>query len=572
MNLNFWKTLTLCFFTTSMVQAQNAIPENWFNLDKVNEEVQAGVNVEQAYTTLLKGKKGQTIIVAVIDSGVDVEHEDLKQVIWRNTDEIAGNGIDDDKNGYIDDVNGWNFLGGKDGQNVNQETLELVRIYKKLKAKYEDKKPTQIGKKDKKEFALYQQTKQRIEKEREEASTNLAQYESIKPIILESLNVVEEALKGKQPTIANVTALQGGLDQLLDVGKGVVLDVLNQGAEVASMEDVKAEMDGQLQEGIDHFSEQLDYNLNLEFDARKIVGDDYENQTEKGYGNNDVEGPDATHGTHVAGIIGAVRNNDIGMNGVADNIQIMPIRAVPNGDERDKDVANAIRYAVDNGASVINMSFGKDYAWNKKIVDNAVRYAAKKDVLIVHAAGNDSREIEAKNNFPNDVYAKKKLFGAKKAKNWIEVGALSWKVGENSIASFSNYDKANVDLFAPGEKIYSTIPDSKYKNLQGTSMAAPVVAGVAAVLRSYFPKLSAAQVKQILLESVAPLKMEVIKPGTEGEKVPFSSLSVTGGAVNAYQAVKKATMVKGKKKGKKASGKSGSGNTVTSGKKKEKVA
>ncbi len=571
MKVNFWKLLIGCLFISASVNAQNTIPENWFNKDKVNDDVQAGVNVEQAYTTLLKGKKGQTIIVAVIDSGVDIEHEDLKDVIWRNTDEIAGNGIDDDKNGYIDDVNGWNFLGGKDGKNVNQETLELVRIYKKLATKYDGKEAGQISKKDKNEFALYQQTKQRIEKEREEASTSLAQYESIKPIILESLNVVEKALKGKKPTITNVTALKGGFDQLLDVGKNVVLDVLNQGAEVVSMEDVKAEMDGQLQEGIDHFSEQLDYNLSLTFDARKIVGDDYDNQTEKGYGNNDVEGPDATHGTHVAGIIGAVRNNDIGMNGVADNIQIMPIRAVPNGDERDKDVANAIRYAVDNGASVINMSFGKDYAWNKKIVDNAVRYAARKDVLIVHAAGNDSREIEAKNNFPNDVYAKKKLFGAKKAKNWVEVGALSWKVGENSVASFSNYDKENVDLFAPGEKIYSTIPDSKYKNLQGTSMASPVVAGVAAVLRSYFPKLSAAQVKQILLESVVPLNTDVIKPGTEGEKVPFSSLSVTGGAVNAYQAVKKASMVKGKKKGRKASGKSGNG-SATSGKKKEKVA
>ena len=571
MKVNFWKSLTLCLLISSSVNAQNVIPENWFTKDKVNENVQAGVNVEQAYATLLKGKKGQTIIVAVIDSGVDIEHEDLKDVIWRNTDEIAGNGIDDDKNGYIDDVNGWNFLGGKDGRNVNQETLELVRIYKKLNAKYDGKEASQIAKKNKKEFALYQQTKQRIEKEKEEASTSLAQYESIKPIILESLNVVEKALKGKKPTIANVTAIKGGVDQILDVGKNVVLDVLNQGADVASMEDVKTEMEGQLQGGIDHFSDQLNYNLNLEFDARKIVGDDYDNQTEKGYGNSDVEGPDASHGTHVAGIIGAVRNNDIGMNGVADNIQIMPIRAVPNGDERDKDVANAIRYAVDNGASVINMSFGKDYAWNKKIVDNAVRYAAKKDVLIVHAAGNDAKEIEAKSNFPNDVYAKKKLFGSKKAKNWIEVGALSWKVGENSIASFSNYDKENVDLFAPGEKIYSTKPDNKYENEQGTSMASPVVAGVAAVLRSYFPKLSATQVKQILLESVTPLNINVIKPGTEDQKVPFSSLSVTGGAVNAYQAVKKAAMVKGKKKGRKSSGKSGNG-SVTAGKKKAKVA
>jgi len=547
MNLNFWKTLILFFFITPITNAQ-VIPENWFNKDQVNSEVQAGVNVEEAYNTLLKGKKSQTVIVAVIDSGVDIEHEDLKDIIWTNTDEIPGNGIDDDKNGYIDDVHGWNFLGGKDGKNVKHETLELVRVYKKLNTKYEGKEASQISKRDQKEFALYQQTKQQIEEDREEASANLAQYESIKPIILESLNLVEKALAGKSPTVENVMAIKPGMDQILEVGKNVVLDVVGQGAEDQTMEDIKVEMEGQLQEGIDHFSEQLDYNLNVDFDARKIVGDDYDNQTETGYGNTDVEGPDASHGTHVAGIIGAVRNNGIGMNGVADNVLIMPIRAVPNGDERDKDVANAIRYAVDNGASVINMSFGKDYAWNKKIVDKAVRYAAKKDVLLVHAAGNDSKSIRAKSNFPNDMYAKKKLFGSKKAKNWIEVGALSWQVGENSVASFSNYNKENVDLFAPGEKIYSTMPDNNYKNQQGTSMASPVVAGVAAVLRSYFPKLSATQVKEILMESVTPLNIDVIKPGTEAEKVPFSSLSVTGGAVNAYKAVQKAATVKGKGK------------------------
>ena len=545
MKFNFWKAIILCCFVTSTISAQDSVVlENWFNLDNVNAGVQSGINVEQAYATLLKGKKSKTVIVAVIDSGVDIEHEDLKDIIWTNTDEIAGNGIDDDKNGYVDDVHGWSFLGNKDGENVKYETLELVRINKSLASKYEGKEANQIAKKDKQEFALYLQTKREIEQQTEEANANLAQYESIKPIILESLNLVEKALKGKTPTVETVSAIQPGMDQILAVGKDLVLDMVNQGVDDQSMEDIKAEMADQLQEGIDHFKEQLDYNLNLEFEPRKIVGDDYDDQTETGYGNSDVEGPDAHHGTHVAGIIGAVRNNGIGMNGVADNVLIMPIRAVPNGDERDKDIANAIRYAVDNGASVINMSFGKDYAWNKKIVDNAVRYAARKDVLLVHAAGNDGRPIGAKNNFPNDVFAKKRLFGSKKAKNWIEVGALSWETGEKSAASFSNYDKENVDLFAPGEKIYSTVPDNKYKNEQGTSMAAPVVAGVAAVLRSYFPKLSAKKVKEILMETVVPLKEEVIKPGTEGEKVPFSSLSVTGGAVSAYQAIQRAATIK----------------------------
>jgi len=281
------------------------------------------------------------------------------------------------------------------------------------------------------------------------------------------------------------------------------------------------------------------------------VGDDYSDPYQRDYGNNDYEGPDAFHGTHVSGIIAAERNNGIGINGVADMARIMTVRAVPNGDERDKDVASAIIYAVDNGASVINMSFGKGYSWNKKLVDEAVKYAAKKDVLLVHAAGNSAQNNDNTNNFPNDSYKKACWFCKKGAyDNWIEVGALSNTTDENLPASFSNYGKEEVDLFAPGVAIYSTIPDNEYRNAQGTSMAAPVVAGVAALLRSYFPELTAKQVKEILLESATRIDMDVKKPGTQ-DLVPFSSLSVTGGTVNAYEAVKLAMETKGKKKIKK---------------------
>ena len=572
MNVRKWMVLTFTFLTVSAVSAQDAVPDNWFNLDKGSSSVQ-GVSTEKVYNSLLKGKKGETVIVAVIDSGVDAEHEDLKEVMWVNPGEIPGNGIDDDKNGYIDDINGWNFIGGKDGKNVKEDNLEVARVYKKLHKKYEKVNATTISAKDKMEYALYLKAKKEIEEGREKASANLAQYESMKTIILESLDAVEKALDGKTPSMENVQQLTPGDDRTLGIGQNVVMDMYAQGASFESIGEVKENMEGQLEEAITHFSNQLDYGLNPDFDARKVVGDNYANQTEKGYGNNDVEGPDARHGTHVAGIIGAVRNNDIGMNGVADNVRIMSIRAVPDGDERDKDVANAIRYAVDNGASVVNMSFGKGFSWNKKVVDDAVRYAAKNDVLLVHAAGNSHMEVEPTNNYPNDKYEKKKLFGKKKAPNWIEVGALSWKGGEDAVATFSNYDQENVDLFAPGVAIYSTVPDNKYENLQGTSMASPVVAGVAAVLRSYFPKLSAKQIKQVLLESTSPLNQEVIKPGSDGEKVPFSTLSVTGGVVNAYNAVQKAAKVKGKRKIKKGKSgiKGGSGNSGAS-KKKEKVA
>ncbi|MEM1121195.1 MAG: S8 family serine peptidase, partial [Bacteroidota bacterium] len=443
MNVKNWMVLALSFFLATVTKAQKVVPDNWFNLDNTSSEV-VGVSTEKVYNSLLKGKKGQTVIVAVIDSGVDAEHEDLKDVMWVNPGEIAGNGIDDDKNGYVDDVHGWNFIGGKDGKNVKEDNLEVARVYKKLKPKYEGKSADKISKKDKAEYEIYQKAKKQIEEGRETAEGNVVQYGTIKPIILDALTEVEKVLDGKAPTMDNIKALDVGENRSLKIGQDVVLDVLAQGADAASMDDIKEEMSAQLQEIINHYQNELEYGLNPDFDSRVVIGDNYADQTEKGYGNNDVEGPDARHGTHVAGIIGAVRNNDIGMNGVADNVQIMSVRAVPDGDERDKDVANAIRYAVDNGASIINMSFGKGFSWNKKIVDDAVRYAAKKDVLLVHAAGNSSMEVEPDNNFPNDKYEKKKLFGKKNAPNWIEVGALSWKGGEESVATFSNYGQENV--------------------------------------------------------------------------------------------------------------------------------
>jgi cell wall-associated protease len=291
------------------------------------------------------------------------------------------------------------------------------------------------------------------------------------------------------------------------------------------------------------------YQYNPEFNPRAdIIKDNYADSYEKNYGNADIKGPDALHGTHVAGIIGAVRNNNLGMKGVADNVRIMGVRAVPDGDERDKDVANAIIYAVDNGATVINMSFGKSYAWDKEAVDRAVKYAQSKDVLLIHAAGNDAKSNdEGENNFPNARFKKHGWFSPKRAKNWIEVGALSWKKNEDAVADFSNYGQNNVDVFAPGVDIYSTLPESKYKNLSGTSMASPVCAGVAAVIRSYFPELTAEQVKECIEKSVVKQSYKVKKPGSE-EKVPFSSLSRTGGVVNVYSAVKLAGEMKGKKK------------------------
>jgi cell wall-associated protease len=288
--------------------------------------------------------------------------------------------------------------------------------------------------------------------------------------------------------------------------------------------------------GYNHYEYELNYGYNRDFDPRSIVNDDYDNKKERYYGNpkvDDYSGTMGSHGTHVAGIIASIRDNGIGAMGIADNVEIMALRTIPNGDERDKDVANAIYYAVDNGASVINMSFGKSYSPDRQIVEKAIRYAEKKDVLIVHAAGNDAEDKDQIMNYPT----RKFIRGHREASNMIEVAANTRYLDDQLPAKFTNYGKSTVDLFAPGVGVYSTIPENQYKISSGTSMASPVVAGVAALLRSYFPELTARETRDILIESVVPYQGEVYLPGTD-EKVPFSDLTISGGIVNAYEAIK----------------------------------
>ena len=534
---------------SSSVQAQD---HGWHLLDAdVNGSV--GISATSLYSNLLKGKSSQNVVVAVIDSGIDVEHEDLKDNIWVNPGEIPDNGIDDDNNGYVDDINGWNFIGGADGSQVGPDTYEVTRLYGKYKYKYDTADRNKLAKDQKKEYDLYMRAKEEVESKLAQAEANFARYSDLKSTFKMGLETLKDSLGGKAVTLDNVNAIDAGENAPLLESIAVVTRNLDSGAEISDIDEFREELLTDIQGGIDHFSNQMKYAYNPDFNTREIVGDDYSNQTEKYYGNNAVEGPDAFHGTHVAGIIGAMRGNDLGMDGVAANVSLMSVRTVPDGDERDKDVANAIRYAVDNGASIINMSFGKGYSWNEKIVEDAIKYAEKKDVLLVHAAGNSSQDNDTTDNFPNDIYKKKKflgIFGGKEKtyKNWLEIGALNYENGENLSAPFSNYGEKNVDLFAPGMNIYSTTPDDNYRNAQGTSMAAPVVAGVAAVLRSYFPTLTAVQVKEILMASSTKMNVEVLVPGSKEDKKPFSELSVSGGVVNAEKAVKMAQTVKGKKK------------------------
>lgn len=542
-------SLTLCFICLSYFTFAQGFPaKDWYyntNSNEIN-----GIDIENTYDQLLADKISRPVIVAVLDSGVDIEHEDLIENIWTNVDEIPDNNIDDDNNGYIDDVNGWNFIGAADGENIGKDTYEVTRLYAKYSKKYKDADVTKLNDKEKKEYAKWLGYEKEVLKNRNSAESSLAQVEATENYINGLISKLESKVGNAPFNTEMFDSLKSQSDPEVNAIINIVERIQQSGQIISNVEQLQNDFEREMTAGKKDFVAKLDYSYNPDYNPRTVIGDDYSDAEDRFYGNNDVEGPDAFHGTHVAGIIAAKRKNDIGMDGVATNVLIMSVRTVPDGDERDKDVANAIRYAVDNGASIINMSFGKGHAWDKDAVDDAMRYAEKNDVLLIHAAGNSSQDNDTTENYPNDKYRKPKgfLFWKKKeVKTWIEVGAMNWQKNENAVAPFSNYGAEDVDVFAPGMFIYSTIPNNQYENAQGTSMASPVVAGIAAVIRSYFPSLTAHQVKDVILNSAVKTDMKVKKPGTE-DIVSFGELSQTGGVVNLFKAVQLASKIKGKKK------------------------
>ena len=505
--------------------------KDWYNADPMTEKIQ-GVSVDKAYE-YLKKKKSTKVIVAVIDSGVDIDHEDLQGQIWINEGEIAGNGIDDDKNGYVDDVYGWSFIGGKDG-NVQQDTHELTREYVRLKNIYGEKEKKSIPKKNIEEYEYWKTVRDDFEGRIAEANKNATFYQGIHHNLIRFNEMLKNYLDVEKLSGADLQKVQSS-DSIVFAAVGFLGNIARIVGNDVDFDYVIEDLKG----AVKYYTDQVEYTYNVNFDPRSIVGDNYDDLYERYYGNNDVKGPDPNHGTHVAGIIAAKRGNDLGIDGVASNVVIMPVRAVPDGDERDKDVANAIIYAVDNGAKIINMSFGKSYSPGKEAVDKAIKYAQSKGVLLVHAAGNSSKNTDKGKNYPS-----RRFNDNTEASTWLEVGASSWGEGADFVGSFSNFGKKTVDLFAPGVQIYSTTPNNEYESFDGTSMASPVTAGVAALLMSYYPDLSAAQIKEILLSSTRKFDhLKVTKPGSEDE-ILFSDLSITGGIVNAYEAVKMAESMK----------------------------
>lgn len=504
----------------------------WSHADLATDSI-PGISLAAAYT-FLKDKKSVPVVVAVTDSGSDITHQDLASKVWTNPKEIPGNGVDDDKNGFVDDVHGWNFLGA-----TYDENLELTRLYRKQKPLYEGKTALDFKKKKEIEkFNAFKALEEDYNKNLERVKKGQDQYMQYEEM-LQATHVSMQNLTGKENyTLEDLTATSSTFDRI-NSQKEMATKIL------ASGSTIEAQID-QLEPAIAYYTSQVNYYYNLAFNGRAKLKDDGYLMKTKFYGDPNVknQGDDEIHGTHVSGIVLAERNNNLGVSGVVDNALLMAVRVVPNGDEYDKDVALGIRYAVDHGAKVINTSFGKGYSPNAEWVYDAIRYAAKKDVLIVNAAGNDGANIDVKPSFPNDV----KKGNKEVSDNFLTVGATTRFYNENLPATFTNYGQNNVDVFAPGHDIYNTVPNDSYKSLSGTSMASPATAGVAALIRSYFPELSASQVKHIIMNSGTLVELEVLLPKGEGALIPFAALSKSGRIVNAYNAVKMAAEMVAKKK------------------------
>ncbi len=535
--------LSACLGTGVAQTSVKTAPNNWHLLNNEKDGFY-GIGVEKAYNDLLKDRKSVPVVVAVIDSGVDTLHEDLKPVLWRNPGEIPGNGIDDDNNGFIDDVYGWNFLGGKDGRNVDKDSYEAARVYYKLKRKYGTTMPdeTTASPEEKEELALYKKVKDLVEGDAKEASMNVMFLRNMVENMPWADSVIQVAVKKEEYKADDVIQLKpANADE--NKAKSTI-QVLFMAFKADDMSSTK--LFGMINEFYEGEKAKVAAVQNEPENYRgDVVQDNYYDFNDRFYGNNDVMAGTPMHGTHVSGIIGAVRNNGLGGDGVADNVKIMTLRAVPDGDEHDKDIANAIFYAVDNGAKVVNMSFGKSISPEKNWVDSAVKYAESKGVLLVHAAGNSSKNLDENDNFPSPYFDNDT---SSRATNWITVGASGDPTNGGVTANFSNYGKNGVDVFAPGVQIYSTMPGGDaYGKLNGTSMASPVVAGVAALLFSYFPNLTAVQIKEAIENSVTPLKEQVTIPGTQ-EKVLMSDISRKGGLVDVYAAVNYAIKLSGENK------------------------
>ncbi len=537
--LNLITYLSFSLFSTSILFAQDSLKttylqkkyfsdndyKTWYHKD-LKQDTIPGISLDRAYRELLLNKKGKEVIVAVIDTKLDIHHEDLKDQIWINKGEIPNNNIDDDKNGYIDDVNGWDFLSNSKGEFLKYANLECMRIIRKYKLDFDGREEKDLAPGKKEIFKIYQKAKK-------EYDHNIKESEDFIKSANLWLGEYPKAKKTLKTLFPNENYKVPQLDSLIKLREKDSLTIHHvKFIRTAINNDITPKLYTKWR---DDTEGDLKFMLNMDLKERKIIGDDAEDISDVHYGSNIVYGDvPFQHSTSVTGVLGAIRDNDLGINGISNNIKIMPVVMVASGDEHDKDVALAIRYAVDNGADVINMSWGKTFSLHKEWVYDAIKYAAKNDVLLVTASGNENKNADNEISFPNDNVDDKEIVN-----NFIVVGASSYFLNKKLTASFSDYGKNNVDVFAPGNKIYTTGINNTYEYSRGTSIASPLVAGIAALIKSYYPNLSAKQIKEIILESGVAYNIDVrvYQEDNSQKLMPFSKLSKSGKIVNAYNAL-----------------------------------
>lgn len=524
------------------VKKQNAYSNDWYQKDYQQDTI-PGISLDKWYSKNKKKPKNKNIVVAVIDTKIDLKHEDLLGQIWTNSKEIANNGIDDDNNGYIDDSTGWNFLGYKNGGSVVWNRYEFVRIVDEWGALFKDKTESEIAIHEKHKYLEFKRALKLLDDENKFYKNWLKSLKhniTIFPLVKDTLKHFfpkEDYTYQQLDSLYNKYKIndksyrQRRNDNDKDLGALIFYMMASLEVGQRTFEDIKQqEM---------HLDSIVNKSLNLEYKDRGLNEDELK-ILKKGIGNNNVNSAiilkkmEQNHSTMVSGIIGSNRSNKIGIKGIAHNVKIMPIVVSSRGDEHDHDIALAVRYAVDNGAKIINMSFGKEFSLHKKWVVDAYKYAEKHNVLLVHGAGNNGFNVDENPYYPNDVDYENP---GEVVANFINVGSTTRKLDNTFVSNFSNYGKINVDLFAPGDEIYTTSSGNSYKIDSGTSLAAPMVSGTAALIWSYYPKLSAKQVKQIILESGTAYDMEVLIPGGEGKKAKFSELSKSGKVLNVYNAM-----------------------------------
>jgi subtilisin family serine protease len=520
-----YKPIAITSLTQKVVPLNKKETQRWFEKDILIDSV-PGISLNRAYDSLLKGKTGKSIVVAVIDTEIDINHEDLKSHVWINTDEIPNNGIDDDQNGYVDDVNGWNFIGNSKGDNIIFSSLECVRVIQGYQKRVKEGKLRE-GQAD---YTLYIKAKKYYDSKLKSAQEDL-DYGNF---LFEGYPKAKSAMKKIFPE-EDYTVEE--LDSTYEANKKINPDLARNAYFMSDC--FKYNLS---EEWIANYRKQaknkIDYTYNLNY-IDKVGIDPFPNEiTFNAYGTHNInKNLDVFyHGTLVAGLIGATRNNGIGINGVASDVEIMSLAISSNGEEHDKDIALAIKYAVDNGAKVINMSFGKEFSMHKEWVFEAFEYAEKKDVIIISSAGNSAFNLEENNNYyPNDNINN----GTEVSNNFLLVGSISKNIDSSFLSYYSNYGVSDVDIFAPGQEIYTIIPNNEYKLDSGTSIAASITSGVAALIYSYYPNLKASEVKQILMDSGLEFNIEVTTPIEENKEktTPFNQLSKSGKVLNAYNAL-----------------------------------